>query len=259
MKNVFVIENMSSVDDELATYLNQQKDWNIKIQGNVDSVNANELVTRFVETDAIAMQSLFINSRQFTSMLMLIETAVQMRETPLEVYVLYGHKNFENFINTKILYSDFSKIVELLRDNKIRLFDIIHEKYQIEGEGSRYFIKHEHRFDTVEMFYNQKRKIIFHKRRPCIQLYDDSYYDKDSLYPKPVLTGFVGAVDGLSKKDMEVFRLLLSEVYQNELDLKEDLKYDASDAFSEKDRKDLMELRNSRLSVLDKLGIQSYK
>lgn len=258
MKKVFVMENMNNVDEEIATYLNLQKDWDIKIQGSVDGVNANELVTRFIETDAIAMQSLFLNKNQFTQMLALIETAVQVRETPLEVYVLYGHKNFENFINTKILDTNFKKIIELLEDSQIRLFDIVHEKYQTEGEGSRYFMKYEHRFDTVEMFYNQRRKIIFHKRRPLIQIYDDSYYDKESLYPKPKLKGFIGAFDNLSKKEVEAFTLLMQETYQRELDLKEDLE-NMDDIFDALEKAELTDLRNSRLAVMDKLGITSYK
>src|SRR5689334_9901217 len=131
MKKVFVIENMNDVDPEIAVYLNFQKDWDITIQGNLESIAANELVQRFVNTDAIALQSLFVNSKQFTSILTLIETAIRMREKPLEIYILYGHKHFETFINTAILITNQEKIIKLLKDESIKLFDIVHEEYEI--------------------------------------------------------------------------------------------------------------------------------
>lgn len=256
---VLVLENMHKITDaEISAFLHTQTDWKIDMLCNLGSVSANELVMKFAETDAITMQSLFISSKQFTAILQVIDLAAEMRDTPLKVYVLYGHKHFESFINTSINKDDYLAIKKMVMNERIHLYDIVHEEFQVAGQEKKYFLDREYRFDVVPMYYNFKRGIIFHTRRPLIKAYPDDMYRDESTtrHPSDPLTK---RMNDLSRREFKDFKIMLSENFQRELDLKEDLETPGTWANESGDYEELMELRTNRLNILTKLGIQSYK
>lgn len=259
MKKALVLENVDRTDAEISAYLNEGK-YDVKVITNLARVSHNEIIMQMVDADILAIQSTFDNYTQFSQLLNLIPVVNEMKEKPIEIHVLYTYKHFENFLNIGVQETEKSKIIALLNQGT-KIFDIKHETFEDADKGklfetSSYFRKLFYKFDAVELFYNKERKIIWHIRRPVIKIYPDDYYQPIKIEPSNRLSKRIAS---LSQKELHDFYLLLSEDYQQELDLKEDLETPGSWANESGDYEELMELRNSRLALLDKLGIQSYK
>lgn len=260
MKQVLVLENVGQLEEVIKNFLlTMKKEWEITVIDRLSSRTQNEIIERLVAADILAIQSTFDDYKQFASILKLITIANQMKEKPLDIYVVYHYQNFENFINIDVRPDENLLIHEVL-DAGSKLYDVKHIQLENAKKDvlfeNKYFKDIFFKFDVVEMFFNKKRGIFWHVRRPLIKIHPDDYY-RDEKEQK--ISSFVEKVMSLKPKEKNEFKVMLSEDYQRELDLKEDLETPGTWANECGDKDELLELRNARLSILDKLGIESYK
>lgn len=259
-KKVIVLENIHELADEIAFYINK-KEWDINVLYGIGKLSPNAIIEEMVKSDILVIQSTFDNYTQFSQMLDIIPIVNSMKKIPIEIHVVYTYKHFENFLNITCQESEKSKIISLLEQG-VKIFDVKHEKFEDADKGKMfdeptYFRKQFFRFDVVELFYNKVRNIIWHVRRPLIKVYPDDYYK--AIKPEKKYNKLSESINNLTKNELTEFNLMLQEDYQRETDLKEDLETEGTWAYESGDKEELLELRNSRLSVMDKLGITSFK
>ena len=63
----------------------------------------------------------------------------------------------------------------------------------------------------------------------------------------------------MTKADLAILQNILEEDYQLLTELKEDLENASNEAFNAQEKEELLNSHNSRLKLLDKIGIKSFR
>lgn len=260
-QKLLVLENLHEVEDVCGHFAMSnfpKETWDHEVLYGLGKQDPKEIFAKVCSSDAVLTQSTLANRDQFQKMLTLLIAAAKVK--PFEFYFIFSHDDFLTRLNVD-LSDSVAQVIELLSLTKVyEVVREVKESYSKE-ESAQYFSTQEKKYfkkllyftDAVPLFYNVKKGIIWHTRRPVVKLYSDDYY---SVVPVPVekqLPKEARVIRDLSKSELVTFRELMNEVDSWNSYMKEGLEEPRVPGISEKERVELLEMRTCWQAVLDKL------
>ena len=197
---VLVIENTSSVDEKIVSYINQNlTDLDITYvtnliqieKGNTEKLN--ELMLAMSNCDTILFCSSFtVNTKSVVELL-------NKYKNIKNIDVMYLYDEFEGLCN--VLNDDVDLFKKLIIERNVH--QILHATYV--SKTNKYFNSTSYLFQKIPLYYNKKDKVIYFKKRPKAFLLNEIFIPKEKEKVKEVVKEIKPTLDSDLVREIKSF------------------------------------------------------
>lgn len=221
IKNVLVLENVTDIDDNFRTYLEQYHTLNnVKVINNLSRGNKNpEIVTELAKADTLSICSSFFNTDQFETILKMLLNFKNIKN--IEILYLYakdGNTKFVDFLND-LDNTLKGHIINVLKNAKVS--EICGSIYELQDTSTQYFSKFKYTFDVVEIYYNSKYSVFWHVKQPVVPSLNTFLYKNNTDHLDKKIAKLELYIKNLNIKLKEHENIILSLPKKYASDLKE--------------------------------------
>ena len=268
MSRILVFERMNRLDEQISSYLIQEFEKDeIKIIYKVDDVPQQDIIDAIMWCDTIVFQSIFDTTFEngietFKKMVHLFFLEAKLRKP---VHIIHSTGRLLSFLNQTLNSDTISEIAVILKSG-LEIYNVHFNEYENPANNKKTYFRESniYKFATVKLWWCEKHAVIWDEQ----PYYLPELISNNNLYrfkPKFVEIGSKeikieeNNYSNLTKADLAILQNILEEDYQLLTELKEDLENASNEAFNAQEKEELLNSHNSRLKLLDKIGIKSFR